>query len=62
MDTKLCGFVFCHGEKDFSVWEGQFPDEVIAQIEEILVNYDTVGTSVRNAYDLKLSECVSDIY
>lgn len=62
MDSKLCGFIFCHGDKDFSVWEGQFPEEVLERIEEILIEYDTIGTSTRNAYDLPLSELVSDVY
>lgn len=59
---KLCGFVWCHGEKDFSAWEVDLPDYIIERIEKILENYAMEGTSVRNVWDMKFNEVFTDIY
>ena len=61
-DPVLCGFVWCHGNKDFSVWEAKLPDDVIKQIEAILENYSSYGTSERNAYGSKIKDIFSSEY
>lgn len=61
--NKLCGFVWCHGNKDFGVWETDaISAEDQAKIEEILAKYDTTGTSERSAWDSKISDLFSEIY
>ena len=61
--SKLCGFVWCNGEKDFEVWEtNDISSEDQKKIEEILAKYDTSGTSVRSAYDMKFCDIFSDNY
>ena len=61
--NKLCGFVWCHGNKDFGVWETDaISAEDQAKIEEILAKYDTTGTSERNAWDAKISDLFSESY
>lgn len=61
--NKLCGFVWCHGNKDFGVWETDaISAEDQAKIEEILAKYDTTGTSERSAWDSKISELFSEKY
>lgn len=60
---KLCGFVWCHGNKDFGVWETDaISEEDQAKIEEILAKYDTIGTSERSAWDSKISDLFSEEY
>ena len=54
--NTLCGFVYQHGEKDFSAWQVELSDEDREKIEEILMKYDTEGCSVRNVYDSKFNE------
>ena len=54
---KLCGFIWKHGDKDFSIWETDaITEEDQSKIEEILSKYDTTGTSERNCYDSKISD------
>lgn len=61
--NKLCGFVWCHGNKDFGVWETDaISAEDQAKIEEILAKYDTTGTSERSAWDSKISDLFSEEY
>lgn len=55
-DTVLCGFVYCHGEKDFSAWEIDITREDQEAIEQILGNYETYGTSERNVWDSNFSD------
>ena len=63
MGNKLCGIVWCHGNKDFGVWEtNAISEEDQAKIEEILVKYDTTGTSERSAWDSKISDLFSEEY
>ena len=63
MSNKLCGIVWCHGNKDFGVWETDaISAEDQAKIEEILAKYDTTGTSERNAWDSKISDLFSEEY
>lgn len=52
----LCGFVWCHGNKDFSVWEVDISDEDQKAIEKILVKYETCGTSERNVWNSKFND------
>ena len=60
---KLCGIVWCHGNKDFGVWETDaISAEDQAKIEQILAKYDTTGTSVRSAWDMKFKEIFSEEY
>lgn len=48
----LCGFIWCHGAKDFSLYETDaISEEDRKAIETILSKYDTTGTSVRNVYE-----------
>ena len=63
-ETKdiLCGFVYCHGAKDFSLWECDITPEDREAIEKILAKYECEGSSVRNAYEEKLSDMVSPEY
>lgn len=60
--STLCGFVWCYGEKDFSVWEVNLKPHDIAAIEKILSQYETSGTSVRGAWDEKISDIFSKNY
>ena len=61
--TTLCGFIFCHGRKDFSVWETDaISKEDSEAIQKILNKYDTEGTSVRNCWDEKLSDVMNEEY
>lgn len=63
VNNKLCGIVWCHGNKDFGVWETDaISEEDQAKIEEILAKYDTTGTSERNAWDSKISDLFSEEY
>lgn len=60
---KLCGIVWCHGRKDFGVWETDaISEKDQAKIEEILAKYDTTGTSERSAWDSKISDLFSEEY
>ena len=52
----LCGFIWKHGDKDYSVLNVQLSKEDRIRIEEILQNYETDGYSVRNAYGEKISD------
>lgn len=58
----LCGFVYCHGNKDFSAWEVQLKKEDREAIERILSAYVIDGTSERNAWDCKISDVFSEEY
>ena len=61
-EFKLCGFVWCHGNKDFGVWETTISAEDQAKIEEILAKYDTTGTSVRSAWDMEFKDLFNEEY
>lgn len=50
-EPVLCGFVWCHGFKDFSVYEIDLTEEDQNAIETILEKYREFGTSERNCYD-----------
>lgn len=52
----LCGFVYCHGHKDFSAWEIDITREDQEAIENILRKYETYGTSERSVYNEKFSD------
>ena len=63
MEGKLCGFVWCHGPNDFSVWEtDRISKEDQSKIETILSKYDTDGTSERGDLDRKMSDLFSESY
>ena len=61
-DPVLCGFVWCHGKKDFSAWEVNLKPEDQYAIEKILNKYETSGTSERNVWDRKFSDVLSEEY
>lgn len=52
----LCGFIYCHGNRDFSAWEVDITPEDQETIEKILQKYETCGTSERNVWDEKFSD------
>ena len=59
----LCGFVWCHGYKDFSAYEiNSLSQEDREKIEKILLKYETDGSSVRNCWDEKFSDVFSELY
>ena len=58
----LCGFVWCHGLRDFSLFEVNLYPEDRAAIEGILARYANDGTSVRNAWDERLRDMVFENY
>ena len=61
-DPVLCAFVYCHGNKDFSIWETDaISPEDLNRIDSILSKYSDTGSSVRNVYN-DLSEYVSEDY
>lgn len=61
-DPVLCGFIFCHGEKDFSAFEVQLENKDKDLIEQILMKYETSGSSVRNVWDCKFSDVMCEEY
>ena len=52
----LCGFVWCHGNKDFSALEVDITPEDQIAIEHILAKYETCGSSERSVWDSKFSD------
>lgn len=62
MEDKLCGFVWYHGNRDFSAWEVQLRKEDRDAIEQILAKYETDGTSERNVWDRKFSDVFCENY
>lgn len=61
--AKLCGFIWCHGNKDFGLWETDaISKEDTEKIETILAKYDTTGTSERNVWDSKISDVMCEEY
>lgn len=62
MKDKLCGFVWCHGARDFSAWEVQLQKEDRDAIGQILAKYETDGTSERNVWDRKFSDVFCENY
>lgn len=63
MKNTLCGFVWCHGNMDFSCWETDAISEKDRHaIEKILSKYDTTGTSERNVWDRKFGDVFSEEY
>ena len=61
-EPVLCGFIWCHGHKDFSVCEVEMDLEGREAIEKILYKYVHEGTSVRNAWDEPFNELVREFY
>jgi hypothetical protein len=61
-DNILCGFVWCHGDKDFSAWEVELRHEDREAIEKILSKYETEGSSERNVWDSKFSDVFAEKY
>ena len=55
-EPVLCGFVWCHRNKDFSAWEVDITPEDQNAIEKILAKYETCGSSERNVWDSKFSD------
>ena len=58
----LCGFVWCDGYRDFEAWEVSLSKEDRDAIEQILVKYDTKGSSLRNCWDSKFNDVFFDDY
>ena len=61
-EPVLCGFVWCHGEKDFSLFEVNLSEEDRNAIEKILSKYECDGSSVRNAWDETISDMMMPEY
>ena len=61
-EPTLCGFVYCHGNKDFSAWEVELPEDVRWKIQAILDDYVSEGTSERNVWDQKFSDVFGEEY
>ena len=59
---KLCGFVWCHGHCDFSAYETDLTPEDREAIEQILMKYETKGSSIRNCYASKFSDVFCEVY
>ncbi len=61
-ETKIIGFIFCHGPKDFSLWETDaISMEDQEKIWKILQKYDDTGSGERNVYD-KIKDMVCENY
>ena len=61
--SVLCGFIFCHGYKDFSVWQTDaISNEDMKTILTILQKYENEGTSDRDVYCEYVGDCVQDDY
>lgn len=58
----LCGFVWCHGKRDFSLYEVSMSREDRDAIETILRKYECDGTSVRNAWEERLCDVMVEDY
>jgi len=58
----LCGFVWCHGNKDFSAYEVQLAKKDRDAIEKILSKYETDGSSERNVWERKFSDVFCSEY
>lgn len=61
-EPVLCGFIWCHGNRDFSVFETEIDKEDREAIEKILMKYDTTGTSERNCWDLRFKDVLATEY
>jgi len=61
-DPVLCGFVWCHGNKDFSAYEVNISKEDREAIEAILSKYQDDSTSERNCWDSKFSDVFMEEY
>lgn len=59
---KLCGFVWCHGSRDFSAYEVNLSRKDQEAIEEILSHYETEGSSLRNCYDYTFNTVFCECY
>ena len=61
-EPVLCAFIWCHGNKDFSIWETDaISDSDLNRLENILSKYTNEGTSARNVYD-DIAEYVNEDY
>lgn len=58
----LCGFIYCHGYKDFSAWEVDLPKEAINEINSILKKYSSYGSSERNVYNCRFCDVLHTEY
>lgn len=58
----LCGFVRCHGNRDFSLHEVELSKADAEAIEKILAKYETEGSSVRNAWEERLCDSMMPEY
>ena len=59
----LCGFVWCHGRKDFSFWEtDSLSMEDRAAIEAILSKYEAEGSSERRCWDRRICDMMIEEY
>ena len=55
-EGRLAGFLFCHGGQDFSLADLDLPEKVKKQIYRLLLPYMNNGWSVRNVWDMRISE------
>ena len=53
---KLIGFIWQHGDDDYSTWKVELSDEDMAAVMDVLVRYETEGYSVRGDGALTVSE------
>ena len=62
-EPELCGFIWCHGDRDFSVFETDaISKEDRDAIEKILSKYDTTGTSERNCWYSRFCDVLATEY
>lgn len=63
-ETKpvLCGFVWCHGNKDLSAYTVTLRENDLKKIEEILSDYECEGYSERNVWNRKFSDVFCEDY
>lgn len=61
-EPVLCGFVWCHSNKDFSLYEVSLKPEDREKIESILAKYETCGTSERNVWNREFSDVFCEEY
>lgn len=61
-EPVLCGFVWCHGDRDFSLFEVDLDESERRAIEAILEKRSDEGTSVRNVWDERISDVMRAEY
>lgn len=54
--ADLAGFIYRHGEDDFTLWAVQLSEEDETAIKNILEKYDTDGFSLRDSGSMRIDE------